>query len=404
MIRLMTTGLAILALALVTAESADAQRRGERLYIWKEVTVDATQATATIDVSDARGAVRALRVRTPSEPLLLSNVKVTYSDGNEFNERRRINLLAGERTRPIDPRREDRFVDRLLLEINPRTGFKGDVRVQILAHQTRRGRRMSRTEAPKVANVATETARQSILETDPRSGQGEVLFGAQRVGLGLDRDVIRVPDKIGRFGRIRFRVMENPVLIKAVTVVYDRGRPEDISGEIDLKLNTASPWMRIDPNRFIEEIRLSYEARSDFKGRARVEVFGNFADDWLGKDGKGRRHNDGWVLLGAQTAGFVGFDNDVVPVGRNLGGFRDIRVRVRDRAISLDEIRISYADGTSDTVPVRSRVDAGSNWGPFSLPGESRPIREVRARYRSRFFDRAAAGKGAAIVEVWGRY
>ena len=31
-------------------------------------------------------------------------------------------------------------------------------------------------------------------------------------------------------------------------------------------------------------------------------------------------------------------------------------------------------------------------------------IKEIRAKYRSRFFDKSAKGKGGAIVEVWGQH
>ena len=38
------------------------------------------------------------------------------------------------------------------------------------------------------------------------------------------------------------------------------------------------------------------------------------------------------------------------------------------------------------------------------LKGGSRAIKEVRAIYRSRFFDKAAVGKGGATVEIWGQH
>ncbi|MEL6227963.1 MAG: DUF2541 domain-containing protein, partial [Pseudomonadota bacterium] len=236
------------------------------------------------------------------------------------------------------------------------------------------------------------------------TGRGEVLFGVQRVGLGLDRDVVRVSSDVGKFQRFRLRVLENDVFVNSVSVVYRDGSTDTVAVNAEILRNTTSGWFRISETKFVSEVRLDYRARANFRGRARVELFGEFAPRWLGANGEGRKFNDGWVLLGAQTAGFVGFDDDTVPVGRNKGGFAQVRVSVRDRAITLNELEIVYGDGTSDTVPVKARVNAGSSWGPVDLKGDRRPIREIRARYRSRFFDREAAGKGAAVVEVWGRY
>jgi len=393
--------------------TADAQRRGERLYIFERTIVDATKKTVDIDLSEARGAVRALRVRTPRDPLLLSNVRVYYSDGSTFDERRRINLLAGERTRPIDPRAEDRFVDKLTLFINPDTGKRGSVAVQILSHQTRAGRRARRSDEQTPAQKSVEREEKtrtassgSILETpEPEmTGQGEILFGAQRVSLGLDQDTIRVSPKVGRFQRVRLRVLENDVFLNEVKINYADGQSRTFTVEAEVAKNSSSRWFQLDQSKFIKDINLGYRSRANFQGRARVEVFGEFARGWLGTSGEGQRFNEGWVLLGAQTAGFVGFDDDTVPIGRNKGGFRQLRITVRDRAITLNEVFIQYSDGRSDTVPVKARVDANSNWGPFDLSGHRRPIKEVRARYRSRFFDRDAVGRGAAVVEIWGRY
>jgi hypothetical protein len=412
---------ALLAL-FVPPERAQAQRAGEQLYVWKEIAVDPSQSEIAIDMTDARGAVRGLRVRTPNGALLMSNVRVVYSDGRTFDERRRINLLRGERTRPINPTRGDRFVDRIILFVDPDTRPADSVDVQILSHQTRAGRRMSRPAAADETPTATApegesaTTRRAAAEQSPgtildgakeddgATGQGEVLFGAQRVGLGLDRDTVRVSDNIGHFRRIRLRVLENDIVLNGLTIVYADGSTQDADAETDMKAGTSSRWFDVDPEKFIREVRLRYRSRANFKGRARVELFGEFTPGWLGPDGKGRNFNDGWVLLGAQTAGFVGFDDDTVPVGRNKGGFRQVRVTVRDRAITLNELRIVYADGASDTVPIKARVNAGSSWGPVDLKGDRRPIKEVKARYRSRFFDREAVGRGAAIVEVWGRY
>jgi hypothetical protein len=201
------------------------------------------------------------------------------------------------------------------------------------------------------------------------------------------------------------RVLDNDIHITEMKVVYNNGESDTLAINADIPKNSRTSWIDLRGDRFIKEIQLVYRSRPNFNGQARIELFGRYAPGWLGVDGEGRKYNQGWLLLGAQTAGFVGFDKDDIPIARNEGGFKRLRVTVRDRAITLNEIKIIYADGSDETVPIRTRVDAGGTYGPIDLKGRHRqPIDHIEARYRSRFFDSSAKGKGAAIVEIWGKH
>ena len=232
-----------------------------------------------------------------------------------------------------------------------------------------------------------------------------MLFGAQYVGFGVDRDVIRVGNEIGKFDRIRLRVLDNDIFINELKVVYANGETDTLAVNANVPKNSRTNWIDLKGDRFIKEIQMIYKSRPSFRGQARIEVFGEYAEGWLGPQGEGRKYNQGWVLLGAQTAGFFGFDKDVIPVGRNEGGFKKIRVNVKDRAITLNEVHIIYTDASDETIPVRTRVEAGGSYGPIDLKGTRQvAIDRVEAKYRSRFFDASARGKGAAIVEIWGQH
>jgi hypothetical protein len=237
----------------------------------------------------------------------------------------------------------------------------------------------------------------------PASG-GDVLIGARAVSLGAEHDVIRVDGDVGKFRRIRLRVLENDIFVNEVKVVYADGDPDTLAVHAEIKQVTRTRWFRLGGDRFIKEIQLNYRARPNFKGQARVEVWGEFAEGWLGPQGEGHKYNQGWVLLGAQTAGFTGFENDLIPVGHNEGGFKRIRVAARDRAITVNELRVVYDSGQEDIVPVNRKIEAGSTFGPISLRGVgTRAIKEIRAKYSARS-NRWGAGKGGAIVEVWGQH
>ena len=205
--------------------------------------------------------------------------------------------------------------------------------------------------------------------------------------------------------RVRLRVLDNDIFINELKIIYANGETDTLAVNANVPKNSRTNWIDFKGDRFIKEIQLVYRSKPSFRGQARIEVFGQYAPGWLGPQGEGRKYNQGWVLLGAQTAGFVGFDKDVIPVGSNEGGFKKIRVTVKDRAITLNEIRVIYTDGTDETIPVRTRVDAGGTYGPIDLKGDRRAaIDRIEAKYRSRFFDASARGKGSAIVEVWGQH
>lgn len=109
-----------------------------------------------------------------------------------------------------------------------------------------------------------------------------------------------------------------------------------------------------------------------------------------------RRPERGWELLGTKKVGFIN-DRDVVSVGRQEGRFRAIKLRVRGNAIHMNDLKVIYANGEPDDLPVRSQIRAGGETRAIDLRGRDRAIREVQMVYRSR-----PSFRGVATVEVWG--
>lgn len=256
--------------------------------------------------------------------------------------------------------------------------------------------------------IQSAEAQKPKKDLEPTKGEagtvidGDVLFGAQTVGLIADRDTIPVGAEIGKFDRIRFRILDNDIFVNDIKVVYADGSTTDVAIAEELRQNTRTKWFSIKGDRFIKEIQMSYRSKAKTaKGNARVEVFGDYASGWLGKNGEGRKFNQGWVLLGADVAGFVGFETRTFSVGRNEGGFRNIRVTARNRDITLKGVTIVYADGKTDPKDMYEKVALDKSYGPIDLKGNVSVIKEVRATYRSRFF---SSGKGNAKVEIWGQH
>lgn len=402
--RLLLAGLAMIVGAMasgfVPSGALAAKKPRESLVLVGSGEVDAA-SSVTIDASRARGSFKALRVVGKRGDIRITDIEVRYSDGPVHKEQRAIRLQPGERTRPIGEGRE-RFLETVSVSVSKASASRPKGLIEIYGIQTAAGAAATRpakappppdtSNAPNNAKPGTVTAR------------GDVLFGAQRVGFGVDRDTIRVGGQIGKFDRIRLRVLDNDIFLNEVKVIYPEGQPDVLAVSAEIKQNTWTDWLSLKGGRFIQEIQLTYRSRPNFKGQARVEVYGEYAPNWLGPNGEGRQFNEGWVLLGARPAGFVGFDEEAIPIAGNEGGFRRLRVRVRERAITLSQVRVVYGTGEEDLIPVKARIEAGSTYGPVDLKGGARTIKEIRARYRSRIFDAANFGKGAAVVEIWAQH
>jgi len=266
-----------------------------------------------------------------------------------------------------------------------------------------RSRRRYRRRSRRV-----RTRRTAPEETKTPAGKatsnGEVLFGVQDVGFLVDRDIIPVGPEIGKFERVRVRVLKNDIFIADLKVVYENGDMETLLTDSKINENRKTEWIPLNRDDFIKEFQLVYRSRPKFKGQARVEVFGEYADGWLGPNGEGKKYNNGWVLLGTDTAGSIGFDRVKIPVGKNEGGFKQLRVSVKDRDITMTKLAVVYEGGEKDNIETkRIKVSADEAFGPVDLKKDA-IIKEIQATWRSRRFATSRRKRAYATVQVWGHH
>ena len=390
---------------------------------WKKLAtknIDLSRGTDRIDLMSAKGKYRALRIYDNRARIFLKNVRVVYGLGRIHNEDRGINLLPGERTRPINPTETGRFIDRIELSYKRRPNARRDAVLTVWGLQDRKDAGAVRIRdkiKDRIAKLKDKLGGgQPAPATDPNAPppfdeSGTVFFGLKSVGFGVDHDTITVGRDIGKFDKIQLRVKGNDIYLNKMTVVYGNGQNDVIAYDADIRDGDKTRWFKLKGDRFIDRLELEYRSKPDFRGSARVEVYGEFAEGWLGANGSGKAFNKGWVFLGGQSPLFfsikkgLGYEKDIVQVGRNKGGFRQIRVDVRNRAITLREMTIIYADGTVDIIPVKKKISRGDSYGPIELMGDRhRAIKEIHVRYRSRLFDAGAKSKSYAFVEFWGKH
>jgi hypothetical protein len=421
--RLIVACATVVALAAGAVTSAQAQDQWVLLGK-KDVATNGRDSEA-IDVSTAKGSYKAIRLVTKDTYIEINNVEVLYSGAPTHNERRTMSMNPNDRTRPINPTDTGRFVERVSVAFKP-SRESGRTLIEVYGLQSAEGARASRpaggssvasssqpsasapvpaVPAAVVVPTAPTVPKKAELRPGEQNETGDVLFGTQTVGFGVDRDVIRVGADVGKFDKVRMRVLDNDIFLRSARVVYADGTADEIAYNADIKANSRTRWIDLKGDRFIKEVQLIYNSRPNFKGRAFVEIYGQYAEGWLGPQGEGKKYNQGFVLLGGQSAGFTIDRNDKIAVGKNEGGFRKIRVNVKDEAITLFEVRVIYGNGEVDIIPAnRTRVDAGGTYGPIDLKGGSRIIQEIRPTYRTRIFQQGGVARGRAVVEFWGQH
>lgn len=117
----------------------------------------------------------------------------------------------------------------------------------------------------------------------------------------------------------------------------------------------------------------------------------------IASDAMAQKRGPAWTELGCRKVSFIGKDRDVIKVGRKEGRFRAIRLKVRGNDVEMLDLKVIYANGSPDDIPVRKHIRAGGQTGPLDLRGRDRAIDSVEMVYKSR-----PSFKGLATVCVDG--
>ena len=95
------------------------------------------------------------------------------------------------------------------------------------------------------------------------------------------------------------------------------------------------------------------------------------------------RGHDNWEQLGCRSVGFL-VDHDTIKVGRKEGRFKAIRLEVSGNSVFMNDLKVIYANGMPDDIPIRSEIRAGGETRVLDLKGRDRAIKEINMTYRSK--------------------
>ncbi|MGE4247643.1 MAG: hypothetical protein AB7E66_16740 [Parvibaculaceae bacterium] len=190
-------------------------------------------------------------------------------------------------------------------------------------------------------------------------------LGSAEIGTKLERDVIEVGRREGRFQSIGFTVGGSDVRIESLKVIYGGGEVDDLPVKEFIKAGTRSRPIDL-PGRgqFIQRIEILYRS----PGPVKIEFFGE------------KRREAQWQPLGCQRVGFLE-SKDTIRVGRREGAFRAIKLAVADSPLRLNRMRVVFGNGPAQTFDVKSVIPAGAETRAIDLDGTRRVIERIDLEY-----------------------
>jgi hypothetical protein len=198
-----------------------------------------------------------------------------------------------------------------------------------------------------------------------------VQLGCRDVDLNVDRDVIRVGARDGRFSAVRLRAAGNAVQVLDLKVVYGNGNADDIPVRARIREGGTSGVLDLrGADRAIDRIEMIYARVPNFRGRARICADGRHAQAAAAN----------WVQLGCREVD-LNVDRDVVQVDRRDGRFSAVRLRAAGNAVQMLDLKVIYGNGEPDDIPVRARIPEGGTSGPLDLRGHDRAIDRIQMIY-----------------------
>jgi hypothetical protein len=218
-----------------------------------------------IEVGRGEGRFRKIKIVAHDNDVDLERLRIVYGDGEPEVIDSEIRIHRGGESRVFDLTGYARSIRRI--ELWYHTKFKhllrGEALVQIFGDQAGGGGSGGGHEH--------EHERHS---EDRRGGQWELL-GSQTVGFHVDRDIIHVGRREGRFSAIKLKVRDNTVYFEDLKVVYGNGEWDDVPVRFEIHRGEETRTLNLKGGeRFIKEIQMVYRSKPNDRGQASVEVYG----------------------------------------------------------------------------------------------------------------------------------
>jgi hypothetical protein len=329
--------------------------------------VDSREDRIVFHVGRREGRFLAIKFRSVNDRMLLGGVEIEFAN----RERQTLKLIdrlePGDESQVIDLKGEARRIETVTLWKRP-SWRPGRASVELIGMEERdRGPPPGDFEL-----VASETA-------DARD----------------DRIVFRVGRGEGAFTAIKFRAVNDRLLIGGIEIQFGNGERQALRLVAKLEPGQESPAIDLaGERRRIETVTL-WKRQSWRPGRVTVDLGAKQERGHGGPPGGPR----GWVLLATQMADLLVKDRDQVILGERFGRFKAVRLAAKQGDVRIYGVRVVYGNGEIEDLPVSAQLKQGQTTPPFDLKGQGRFIDRIEMKYRSKL-----TLKGPGIIEVWGLY
>jgi hypothetical protein len=217
-----------------------------------------------------------------------------------------------------------------------------------------------------------------------------IFLGEKIVDFRAERDVIELgyPEDWFRdraFRTLHFFAERNDVLMHRIRIRYFDDRAQDI--EIERPIPEGSD-LAIDlggDRSYIRRIEMFYRSSREGDSRGVIRVYGEPVR-FGGPPPEAALpppEGAGWVELGCRRVSLFRTDRDIIELSRRDGRFRAIRLISREGDIEMLDLRVIYANGEPDNIPVRRLLVSGERTRPLDLRGRERTLDRIEMVYRS---------------------
>ena len=242
-------------------------------------------------------------------------------------------------------------------------------------------RQLSASPAPRLEQFATAAP---LPPPPPSSARDWVDLGCQTVSFRVDRDVLRVGRRDGRYGAIRLHVRGGDAEMLDLRVIYTNGEPDNIQVRRILRRgDRTNPLDLRGGERLIDRIEMVYRAVPNFRGREAVVCVEGLQLATAAPPPPPPPSAGAWVELGCKQVALFGRDRDAVPIGRQESHSKAIRLHVRGADVEMLDLKVTYANGEPDDIPVRHLIRQGERTRPLDLRGWERSINRVDIVYQT---------------------
>lgn len=346
----------------------------------QRVTTEAMRESVRFELSRDTPPLKSLSLRSPNRRLLVQRIDLEFGNG----ERKSFDVMASLDVGSSLPTL-DLGAPRALRSVTiwKRPNFRpGPLELELIGQPAE-----PRRQPPRWGGVGNAIPR------------GWLLLGTQAVAMTRDLDTITIGREVGRFSRLALRVHEQAVDFDSLTIVYTNGQRDVMSIETTIPAGAQTKPIDLASDRFIDRIELTYVSKRNRENEsAIVEVYGDFADDWLKLRDRERPARNDWLMLGAQNASMFATDRDALIVGERFGRLKSLRLKAKRSSIRIYSAEVFYKDGSSLALPLSTVLRDGEESQIIDLGPRPRVIERVVLNYRSKL-----GSRGAGLLEIWGQ-